>query len=478
MNLTALLADIRLQAVAPELTLAATLAAVLLLDAFRREPERNALSVLALLGIAAAAVAAYGMPSGGRLWFGGLVVADGLRQAVALIVPVAAVLAVIAARTYAERVGLKLAECLALLLTSTIGMTMLAATTHLGLMFLALEMLSVPLYAMTALRSGDGRGAEAAIKYFLMGGAVGAMFLLGTALSYAASGSLTLDGLAASGPLQALAVALVVLALAFKLAWVPLQAWSPDAYEGAPAPVTAFMSTAVKVAVLGAALRIWAAVGGALDLTSVAAALAVASMVLGNLLAVVQTNLKRMLAYSSIAHAGYLGLALVVPGPQATAAALYYALVYTLMNGAVFALLVALAKPGAELESLDDLRGLAKRRGGAAFALLLLMASLSGMPPLAGFTAKLMLFAAAVSGGAIALAIVAVLTSVVGAYYYLRPVVLMYLSEGPDAVGDEPAPLLWTTIAVVCVLLVLLGVAPGAILKAAATAAAALAFGG
>ena len=261
---------------------------------------------------------------------------------------------------------------------------------------------------------------------------------------------------------------LILVGMAFKLALVPFHSWSPDAYEGAPAPWTAFMSTAVKVAVVGAMVRVFFQTGGLPPaFVSALVVLAVLTMVVGNLLAVGQTNFKRLLAYSSVAHAGYLTVGLVAGTPDALAAAAFYLVVYGVMNVAAFGILIALSKDGEEFETIDDLRGLARREPLMAFLLMLVMMSLAGLPPLAGFTAKLMLFGAAVAAGWTWLVVLAVLASVVGAYYYLRPAVRMYLDDGEGRPVRSPGAVVRTVLVLLVVVLLWLGLAPAGLLGAA-----------
>jgi NADH-quinone oxidoreductase subunit N len=465
---------IRFGPILPELILTATMLVVLLLDAFRRGRETGALWGVTLAGIVAAGLAAATLPASEARWFDGLIHGDAVRRYLLVAMLIAGSAAWLVARDYVDRFRQPVGEAAMLILASLIGMATMASTTNLGLMFLGLELMSIPLYALTAFRFNDGRGSEGAVKYFILGSAAGAMFLMGAALIYGETG--TLDALAAFGripladgsPAMQTGAVLILVGMAFKLALVPFHSWSPDAYEGAPAPWTAFMSTAVKVAVVGAMVRVFFQTGGLPPaFVSALVVLAVLTMVVGNLLAVGQTNFKRLLAYSSVAHAGYLTVGLVAGTPDALAAAAFYLVVYGVMNVAAFGILIALSKDGEEFETIDDLRGLARREPQMAFLLMLVMMSLAGLPPLAGFTAKLMLFGAAVSAGWTWLVVLAVVASVVGAYYYLRPAVRMYLDDGEGRPVRSPGAVVRAVLALLVVVLLWLGLAPAGLLGAA-----------
>lgn len=469
--------SIRFGPILPELILAGTMLVVLLVDAFRRTRETTAMWSITMLGLAAAGLAAAWLPASDARWFDGLIVGDAVRRYMLVAMLIAAAGAWLVARDYVERFRQPTGEAAMLLLASLVGMATMVSTTHLGLQFLGLELMSIPLYAMTAFRLHDLRSGEGAIKYFILGSAAGAMFLMGTALIFGETG--TLDAVAAfervplatgSAALRTGAL-LVLVGMAFKLALVPFHSWSPDAYEGAPAPWTAFMSTAVKVAIVGAMVRVFYQTGGMPEaFVDGIVVLSVLSMVVGNLLAMGQTNFKRLLAYSSIAHAGYLAVGLAAGTPDALAAVAFYLVVYGIMNVAAFGAIIALSKDGVEFENIEDLRGLSKRDPRSAFLIMLIMMSLAGLPPLAGFTAKLMLFGAAVAAGHTLLVVIAVLASVVGAYYYLRPAVLMYLDDRDARPVREPGFGARAALIVLVGLLLVLGLAPGGLLGAAEAA--------
>jgi NADH-quinone oxidoreductase subunit N len=396
-------------------------------------------------------------------------------------------------------------EFYALMLFATAGMSLLAMSSELIMLFISLEVMSVSTYALAAYLRRGPRPTEAGFKYFILGAFSSALFLYGAALLYAASGTTFLTGVGAEvGRIFAdptsdrrlvvyCAVALVAAGLAFKVAAVPFHMWAPDVYEGAPTPVTALMSVAVKAAAFAALVRVFLAIGRPLEATApvlLFSSLAILTMVVGNLLALPQRNVKRMLAYSSISHAGYLLVgvtALFVPQPRAglpgvsvlmagaradqadaLRSILFYLLTYTVMTVGAFGVVGALERREDETRGfawdVDRFSGLAQRRPGWATAMALFMLSLGGIPPLAGFMGKLLVFRAAVDAGLVTLVVVGVLTSAVGAYYYLRVVVYMFMRPPPEQATLPAAQ--WGTevaLALTAVAVVLLGVAPAVV---------------
>jgi NADH-quinone oxidoreductase subunit N len=317
-------------------------------------------------------------------------------------------------------------------------------------MFVALEIMSVALYGMAGLDRARAESQESALKYFVTGAFSSAFFLYGVALVYGVTGSTSLErvarALSVTGPdaypLAVLGASLLLVGFGFKVASVPFHMWAPDVYEGAPTTVTAFMAAGVKAAAFGALLRVFdyslASLGG--QWRPLVAVLAIVTMLVGNLAALVQGNLKRLLAYSSIAHAGYLLVALVAPPILTSEAVLFYLVAYAAVNLGAFGVIAVLAKEGREPATVADVAGLAERRPALAAALAVFLVSLTGIPPTAGFVGKFYLFGAAVASGWVVLALVGVLTSVVSAYYYLRIVVAMYMEPptGEDAWAAVP----------------------------------------
>jgi NADH-quinone oxidoreductase subunit N len=386
---------------------------------------------------------------------------------------------------YLRQSGGERGEYYALLLFSMVGMLGLVSTRELIALFVALEIMSVSAYALAGLLRDRPESQESALKYFITGAFSSAFFLYGVALLYGLSGSTSLARIAASAaalapeqaPLAVLGAGLLLVGFGFKVASVPFHAWAPDVYEGAPTTVTAFMSANVKAAAFGAFLRVF---GEALPALATrwqpaVAILAVLTMVLGNLGALQQSNVKRMLAWSSVAHAGYL-LVGVLAAPRVAIEAVLFDLVgYAAVSLGTFGTLAAMSRGGREPLSLDDLAGLAQRRPVVAAALTVFLVSLTGVPVSAGFVGKFQLFTAAVSAGQVGVVIVGVLMSVVSAYYYLRVVVAMYMREPAEADDWSPlGPAAVLSLAVSVAVVLGLGVYPGPFLALARTAALSL----
>ncbi len=477
-------AVLNLGGVAPQLIVAGTGMLVMLLDAvFRRSGKRWA-AYLALLGLAAALgwIAVSGLHV--QQAFVGALAADGLSTGVAVVLLLAGCLSILLAMDYLRREGLEYAEYYALILFATAGALAMAAAGDLIVMFIGLEVLSISLYVLAGFAKGDPASREAGLKYLLLGAFASAFFLYGIAMLYGATGTTRLAEMAAvvsngTALHQMLWVGTVLLAvgLGFKLALVPFHTWAPDVYQGAPTPVTAFMSVTSKAAAFAALLRLLVvALGPAQALTgTVLAVLAVLTMTVGNIVALAQDDVKRLLAYSSIAQAGYVLVALAGGGNLAPSAVLFYLLGYALTNLGAFAVIIVWGRPGESRVPLADLAGLGFKRPWLAAALTLFLLSLAGIPPTAGFMGKLYLFGAAVQAGWVWLAIVAVLNSVVAAFYYLHVVVVMYMREPVlPTVGERPSLVLGVAV-VVCVAGVLvLGLVPGPVLEWARQALALL----
>ncbi len=442
--------------VLPELTLLAGACTLLIADLFVKSADRRASFVLAqcvLLATALATVFVLGStPAQPHYAFHQLFVADLMSHVLKLAAYGAVSAALVYSRQYLLDRGLLRGEYLALLLFALLGMMVMMSANSFLSVYLGLELLSLCLYAMVALNRDSAASTEAAMKYFVLGALASGMLLYGMSMIYGATGSLTLTTVAAQvanlskdstqHTFLIFGLVFIVSGIAFKLGVVPFHMWIPDVYHGAPTAVTLVIGTAPKLAAFAMAMRLL--VGGLLDLAvdwqQMLAILAVLSMALGNITAIAQTNLKRMLAYSTIAHMGFMLLGLLsgmvggnlLNAADAYAAAMFYTVVYVLMSLGSFGLLVFLSGKGFECENLEDLKGLNKRNPWYAFLVLLLMFSLAGVPPTVGFYAKLAVLSAAVNAGQVWLAVVAVLLSLVGAYYYLRIVKLMYFDEPKD----------------------------------------------
>jgi NADH-quinone oxidoreductase subunit N len=401
-------------------------------------------------------------------------------------------LAALLAGGYLPEHNLDRGEFYSLLLWSTLGAMMLAASGDLLTVFLGLETMSIGAYAMTAFRRASPRSAEGALKYFLLGSFAAALLLYGFALLYGATGHTDLAGiggaLAAGGaksPMVVVALVLVLVGLAFKVSAVPFHMWTPDAYEGAPTPATTYMAVVVKSGGFAMMLRVLLTAFGdpqsmswASGWPPVLAWIAVATMTVANLIAGRQESVKRMLAYSSIAHAGYILVGVVGTmraQPQAGASVLFYLLTYTVSTAGAFGALILCGSFQKEAVSYEDLAGIGRRHPAAALAFALFLLSLAGVPPTAGFFGKWFVFRAAIDGGFYWLTVIAFINSVIGAYYYLRVLVYMYMRE-PAAGAPVAVPMrsgyVATALLVSAVLVLALGLAPGRSLDFAIQAAA------
>jgi len=475
--------------VAPEIVVLVTALLVMMVDLFLGKEQKGRLAWLSLVGVLAAAGLSYYIWDGSTVALQDMLVADGYALFLNLVILTVAALAILFSVEYTGRIGLSQGEYYTLLLLSTTGMMLMAAAINLMTIFLALEILSIALYVLVGLNRAELRSAEAALKYFLLGAFASGFLLYGMALVYGQAGTTSLSGLrdwvsslnGAFPPLLMAGVGLMIAGFGFKVALVPFQMWTPDAYEGAPTSVTAFMSVGAKAAGFAALGRVVLYALGALngEWVWVLAVLSALTMTVGNLAALRQTNLKRMLAYSSIAHAGYILAGVAAGNELGTSGLLFYLFAYAFMNVGAFAVIIAVGRFGSPAgggETLDDLAGLAAHKPGLAVAMALFMLSLAGVPPLAGFLAKLYVFGAAVQAGLTWLAIFGVINSVVSAYYYLRVVVAMYMKEGRPA-EKEAWPVciaLQVGLGLAAAAIVILGLWPAPILELARLTAIAL----
>ena len=441
----------------PEIVLLAGACALMIVDLQVRDERRRVSYWLAQLILLACALATLFVWTGtaGKLVyaFNGLFVADVMGHMLKLAAYVAMSAALAYSRRFLLERGLLRGEFLTLLLFALLGMMVMMSADSFLSVYLGLELLSLCLYALVALNRDSGPSVEAAMKYFVLGALASGLLLYGMSMIYGATGSLTITEVArqienttatssSARTLLVFGLVFVVAGLAFKLGVVPFHMWIPDVYHGASTAVTLVISTAPKLAAFAMAMRLLVngMLGLAADWQQMLAIMAVLSMAIGNLAAIAQSNLKRMLAYSTIAHMGFMLLGLlsgVVGGnwlnaADAYSAAMFYTVVYVLMSLGAFGMLLHLSRAGFDCERLEDVKGLNRRDPWAAFLMLLLMFSLAGVPPMAGFYAKLSVLSAAVQAGQIWLAVTAVVLSLIGAFYYLRIVKLMYF-DAPES---------------------------------------------
>ena len=442
------------------MVLAAGAMLLLLLELLPAKPGSSRGAIVSLLTLAAAAYAVFRVREERRFLFGGMFVHDGFTVFFTLLFCAIAAIAVLLSWDYIKRTRINQAEYYALLLSATLGMVIMAASNDLITIFLGLELMSLSLYVMVGFRRNQLESNEAALKYFLLGAFASGFLLYGIALLYGGTGATNLQKIGeflgdtplAGNTLVLVGGLLVLTGLLFKVAAVPFHRWTPDAYQGAPTSVTGFMSAGAKAAGFAALLRILIRALPSLthDWQPMLAIVAMLTMTVGNVAALLQTNVKRMLAYSSIAHAGYVLVALVAGGNEGYAAAVFYLAAYSFMNLGAFALLTMMGKGTDEPVLVADLAGLGFRKPLAGLALTLFMISLGGIPPTAGFMGKILVFGAAVKAGLIwPLVVVGVLNSVVSVYYYLRITVALYMRE-PEG---EPVALSINTPAVLALVI-------------------------
>lgn len=400
---------------------------------------------LALIGAAAMSVAHFGDAK--VVIFHGGYIKDNLASLLKIFIYLTSFITFWYSRSYLAEREIPQGEYYLLGLFSVLGMMLLVSAHSLITLFMGLEILSLPLYAIVALQRKNAHATEAALKYFIMGALASAMLLYGLSMLYGASGSLNIDTIAKTiantahkdSLIVAFALVFIVVGIGFKLAAVPFHMWAPDVYQGAPSSVTVFIGTAPKVAAFGMAIRLLvdAMPAFVIQWQELLIIMAVLSMALGNILAISQSNLKRMLAYSGIAHIGYMFLGLLVGSKAGYSAALFYILIYSLMSLGGLGMIVLLSRAGIEAENIRDFQGLNQRNPWLAFLMLIVMFSMAGVPPTVGFFAKLLVLQSLVHAHLTWLAIVAVVFAIIGAYYYLRVVKTMYFD---DAINDAPVP--------------------------------------
>jgi NADH-quinone oxidoreductase subunit N len=434
--------------VLPELVLAICGLLALVAGVIPKRDTSYAINMAVLGSLLLAGVLVLVQPEGTA--FAGQYVSDAFTKFTKLLVVAGAALGVLVAMDWNAKQGLAKFEFPILLLFSTVGMMIMLSANDLITLYIGLELLSLSLYVIAAFDRDNGRSAEAGLKYFVLGALASGLLLYGASLVYGFSGTTNFDRIAdAIGTAEAVPFGLVVglvfvlAALAFKVSAVPFHMWTPDVYEGAPTPVTAFFASAPKVAAIGLLTRVAAGPFGDLagQWQQIIILCSLASMILGALAAIGQTNIKRLMAYSSIGHVGYALMGLAVGSELGVRALLVYMAIYLFTNVGAFAVLIAMRRNGQSLEKVEDLAGLGRTDPAMALAMTLFMFSMAGIPPLAGFFGKYFVIGAAIQGGFVTLAVVGVLSSAVSAYYYLRVIKVMYFDAGIGALDARPASL-------------------------------------
>jgi len=423
---------------------------LLLVDLFIPKGSKWITAMLAAFGMALTLGFTISQAGRENSGFNGMVALDGFSVFVNSLLLVSGLLGIALAYGYVKRMDIERGEYYILMLFSISGMMLMAQAADLIVVFLALELLSLPLYVLSAFARPKVESEESGLKYFLLGAFSSGFVLYGIALVYGATSFTSLSGIVAAasagtpGLLLTIGAALILVGLGFKVAAVPFHMWTPDVYQGAPTAVTAFMAAGAKIAGFAALLRVFATAfpSLAIDLTPVLWAISALTMIVGNLIAISQSDIKRMLAYSSIAHAGYILMAFVPYGnpdvaPVSIAAGLFYLVAYAVTNFGAWGVVIALEQAEGRGLAISDYAGLGRKYPALAAAMTIFMLSLTGFPPTLGLIGKFYLFRAVLSGGYIGLAIIGVLTSLISAYYYLRVVVTMYMQEGEPETERE-----------------------------------------
>ncbi len=444
----------------------------LLLEAMKKDNVKAArvAALLGLLGAAACTVATYGSNEPA---FNGMFLHGPFGSYFTMLFIAAGLLTVAGSRHYLVRIGIHRSEYYALLLFAIAGMILMASGTDLVIIFLGLELMSLCLYILAGFLRTDGRSNEAALKYFLLGAFVTGFFLYGIALVYGVAGTTNLAVLGknfstySSNTLFLVGVGLLAVAFSFKIAAAPFHLWAPDVYEGAPTTVTAFMSTGAKAAAFGAFVAVFLRTFdyAGTNVSMILAFLAAASMIVGNITALAQSNVKRLLAYSSVAHAGYMLTGIAAGNAEGQIGILFYLAAYVAMNIGAFSVIALLERENGEGLTFDDYAGLSASQPVLAALMALFLFSLAGIPPFAGFFGKYYVFLSAVKSGMTWLAIIGVLTSVISVYYYLRIVVLMYFTEGKAQVAAKPTLGVYVALGIAAILVLELGLYPSSILS-------------
>ncbi len=461
----------------PEIILLITVCLALLGELFLRDRMPSIAFVTASIGLAIATVVSL-MYVGQYTTtiFHGLFISDDMANLMKVFIYISVFLCFFYSQHYLDERQMPKGDYYILGLFSTIGMMTLVSAHNMLTVYLGLELLSLPLYAMTAIRRTDSDASEAAMKYFVMGAIASGMLLYGISLIYAATGKLDLSEIANTiaanwkeqPALLSFALVFIVAGVGFKLAAVPFHMWAPDVYQGAPTSVTLFLGAAPKIAALGMMLRILTI--GLVDIApqwqQLLLVLALLSTGLGNLFALAQTNIKRLLAYSAISHMGYSLFGILAATAAGYAASLYYVLVYALMSVAAFGLLVILSRHGVEIEQIDDLKGLNKRNPWIAFMMMIVMFSMAGVPPTVGFFTKLLVLKTLVDVHMTWVAVLGLLFAVIGVFYYLRIIKVMYFEDAPDTTPLQLSKPINAIFSVNCLALLYLGIFPGVLVTA------------
>ena len=467
----------------PELTVIGAALLVLVLDLVTDRKHKAVLGWLSLAGIAAAAYLTVGSAGFRGAFFAGTFLVDPFAVFFKMTFYLSCGLGILLSLKYLDIEGIQRGEYYALMLFATSGMMLMASAGDLITLYLGLELMALSVYVLAGFMREDGRSNEAGMKYLILGAFSSGIMLYGMSLLYGLTGTTNLNSILAflrqadlGNPVLFLAMVMLMVSFGFKVAAAPFHMWVPDVYEGAPTSITAFMSAGPKVAGFAVLLRVFSHALEPLrpDTTLLLAGLAVLTMAVGNVMALSQTNIKRMLAYSSIAHAGYGLVGLAAGGTEGSASVMLYVLIYAVMNMGAFGVVIMLRKAGVRGEEIADYAGLGKTNKTAAFLMLIFMFSLTGIPPLAGFMGKFYIFKSAVQAGLLWLAIVGVLFSAISAYFYLRVIMLMYMYDPKEEFSLVRSPALALALAISVTGVIFIGLYPTGVLEYARASVAGL----
>ena len=463
----------------PEIFLLFMTCVVMVVDLFSPADKREGrLFFLSLATLALVALSIYGLATplaAPRLAFNGMLIVDGMAMLLKFAIAIAVAMVIVYSRGYLAARKLFTGEFITLVLFATLGMMIMVSANHFISLYLGLELLALSSYAMVALNRDSATSSEAAMKYFILGALASGLLLYGLSMIYGATGSLDVSKVAliisssrGIDPLIVFGLVFVVSGLAFKLGVAPFHMWVPDVYQGAPTAMTLFIGSAPKLAAFGFIMRILAdSLGGAVgDWQGMLVILSMLSMALGNIVAISQTNLKRMLAYSTISHMGFLLLGILAGTKNGYASGMFYIITYVLMTAGSFGMIMLLSRAGFEADNIDDFKGLNQRSPLYALMMLFIIFSMAGIPPFLGFWAKLAVLEGALNAGYTWLVVFAVLMSVIGAFYYLRIIRVMYFDAPTDTMPIAASADMRGLLAINAFALLLLGIFPGSLMTA------------
>jgi NADH-quinone oxidoreductase subunit N len=468
--------SIDLIALAPVLVLSVFAMLVLVLDLWGGR-NKSLLVFTSLVGLLMTAISAFAKHPIPAYSFNDSYIVDHMSLFFICIFTISSALAILLSVEYNEREGIRAGEYYALILFCTVGMILLASSTDMIMIFLGIEIVSICLYVLAGIRRNDHRSNEAALKYFLLGAFATGFLLYGMTLVYGSTGSTNLFKIAEfvqnpsaqSSPLLLMGLVLLIIGFGFKVASAPFHMWAPDVYQGAPTPVTAFMAVGPKAAAFAAFFRVFAEAFPEMSSSweTLLSIVAVLSMIVGNLGAIMQTNIKRMLAFSSVSHAGYILMAVIAKSSLGSSSMLFYMLTYAFMTFGIFGIIIMLGRKGEENLEIQNYSGLAYKHPVIALSMTIFLLSLGGLPPFAGFVAKFYLFSAAIQEGLLTLVIIAVLNSAISFYYYLKIVVFMYMKEPEAEFNISLTPMTLFVVLIGVLGTIHLGIFPNAIITLA-----------